>query len=296
VYSRGVQAVTIAIDSSSAPGCGVLAVHQVGGESRVTQARAHSPLHLLTPRVAGVGGRAAWVFVATFGGGLLPGDRLALDVTVGEAATALVGTQAQTKVFRAGAAGGATQRVRAEVAPGGLLVWLPDPVACFADARWEQTLELHLGEAGSAVLVEGVTAGRSARGERWAFARVAMRTRVWAPGLVLDDGLELDAAHGALPARLGRMGALATVTAFGPRAAPVAEALRAAGRAPLGPRGADIVLAVSEVGGGAAAGSGAAGVVARLAGVAVEPVLRAVRELLAGVTALVGDDPFARKW
>ncbi len=287
------QAVTI--DGSSAPGCGILAVQKVGGESRVTQARAHSPLHLLTPRVAGVGGRAAWVFVATFGGGLLPGDRLALDVTVGEAATALVGTQAQTKVFRAGAAGGAAQRVRAEVAAGGLLVWLPDPVACFADARWEQTLELHLGAGGSAVLVEGVTAGRSARGERWAFARVAMRTRVWAPGLVLDDGLELDAAHGALPARLGRMGALATVMAFGPRAAPVAEALRAAGRAPLGPRGADIAVAVSEVG-GAAAGGDAAGVVARIAGVAVEPVLCTVRELLGGVAALVGDDPFARKW
>ena len=255
-------------------GAGAVTVERGPKRSVVTRLRAESPLRLLTPRNAG---DAAWIYAATLGGGLLPGDRLALDVEVGRGASSLLGTQSQTRVFRAGAGGGATQTATIRVGDGALFVWLADPVVAFAGARWSQALDLHL-DGGSAIVVEGLTAGRAARGERWAFRRFASRTRVFAPELTVEDALLLDPDRAPMD---GRFGAFATVMALGPRAAPVAERLR---RAPLR---ASPVVAASEVAGG---------VVARVGGVGTEAVGGALRELLADLPALLGDDPLARKW
>ena len=88
----------------------------------VATAFAASPLRLLTP---GNHGDAAWVFLASLGGGLLDGDRIDIDVDVGEGASALLGTQASTKVYRsAGSATGSlgsSQRLSARVAAGARL-------------------------------------------------------------------------------------------------------------------------------------------------------------------------------
>ena len=65
--------------------------------SLVTRAYAESPLKWLTPRA---GGDAAWVFASSYGGGLVGGDRLAIDVRVDAGAGALLSTQASTKVYR----------------------------------------------------------------------------------------------------------------------------------------------------------------------------------------------------
>jgi urease accessory protein len=251
-----------------------VAVERAGGRSVVTRLLARSPLRLLTPANAGVG---AWVYASTFGGGLVAGDRIALEVAVGPGATALVGTQAQTKVYR----GESAQTVRVTVGDGALLAWLPDPVVPYAGARYAQEIDVTLA-GGSLVLCEGLTCGRSARGERWAFARFASRVRVRAPELVLDDGLLLDPAHGPLGPRVGRWRAFATVLALGPRAAPVAEALAEAGA-----DGPEVRIGESPVAGG---------VLARVGAIDTAGAVAAVRRLLAALPALLGDDPFARKW
>ena len=62
-----------------APGCGALTVALSGGQSRVTRAFAASPLRLLTPRNHGP---ASWIFTSTFGGGLVGGDAVFLEVDV----------------------------------------------------------------------------------------------------------------------------------------------------------------------------------------------------------------------
>ena len=110
-----------------------------GGKTVLGTAFAASPLRLLTPADHG---DAAWVFLASLGGGLLDGDRIDLDVEVGDGASALLGTQASTKVYRSPPGGaGSSQRLSARVGAGALLAVVPDPVVCFADTRYEQTLE-----------------------------------------------------------------------------------------------------------------------------------------------------------
>ncbi len=255
---------------------------QRGDRTIVRAARAASPLALLTPRNHG---HAAWVVLATFGGGLVDGDSIHLDVDVGPGAAGLLGTQASTKVYRCPTST-CRQSTRAAVAAGALLVMIPNPVACFAAARYEQSLSLDLAAGASLVLVDAFTAGRSARGERWAFHRYAARTAVSLAGAPLvHDSILLDPAHGELGARLGRFDAFATVVLTGPRAAALAAAAR---DLPVPTRRAPLLQAVSPLGDD--------GAVVRIAGESIEEVTKAVRARLAGLGELLGDDPFARKW
>jgi len=265
------------------PGRGELVFARAGGRTVVARAAADSPLKLLCPRSHGDG---RWVFAATFGGGLVDGDAIDLEVRVGEGARALLGTQASTKVYRSPRLG-ARQRIVATVEDGAALVVAPDPVACFAGARYEQRATYALAPTASLVVADVVSCGRSARGERWAFARLASRTTVERSGeVVAVDAAVLDAAHGDLARRMGRFDAIATVIALGPAARPVRDAILAKGGAKLAPRAATAF---------AASPLGDDGAIARAAGEQIEAVIRAVRDLLAGAAALFGDDPFARK-
>jgi urease accessory protein len=254
-------------------GEGAVVVERVGPRSVVTSARAHSPLRVLEPRNHG---DAAWIYVSTFGGGLVDGDRIALDVDVGADASAFLGTQASTKIYRSPR--GCSQHLRARVGEGGLLVSLPDPVTCFADACYRQEVEVALEPGASALIVEGLTSGRTAYGERWAFASYRARLRVGA----IDETLHLDPAHGPLARRMGRFDALATIVAIGPRVAAIARALDAA--VTTAPR-ADLRIATSPVAGG---------VLARIAGNSVETVTRTIRSSCSALTTLLGDDPLRR--
>lgn len=255
-------------------GHGVLAVARGARGSVVTRAVARSPLQLLVPRNHG---HAVWAFLSSHGGGLVDGDEVAFRVEVDAGAAAMLTTQASTKVYRSPR--GCRQSVTASVGDGGLLLVLPDPVVCFAGARLEQSIAIDLGEGASVVLVDATTAGRVAHGERWAFARYRSVLSVGrGERELVRDAIELDPRHGALPARLGRFDAIATVIAVGPQAASL-----------LG----DVIRNDCFVG---VSSPIPEGVLVRAAATSTEELQRGLRILLGGIASLLGDDPFARKW
>ena len=267
-----------------AAGSGALRCALVDGASAAVHSSATAPLKLLVPRPRGP---AVWAFAASFGGGLLAGDRLALDVAVGPGASALLGTQASTKVYRADGRGAAHQRLDAEVAAGGALALLPDPVVAFAGAAYEQRQTIALATGASLLLLDWYTSGRSARDERWAFTSFRSRNRVTVGGaLLVDDALHL-AAGPALARRMGRFHCLASVLLLGPRCAPAAQALLAALAGAPVVAGAALLESASPLGDGA---------LLRLAGTTHQAVEARVRERLAALAAgLLGDDPWSRK-
>jgi urease accessory protein len=226
-------------------------------------------------------GDAVWAFVSSLGGGLVDGDDVSLRVDVGAGAKALLTTQASTKVYRSPS--GCRQRLTATVGDGGLLVLLPDPVACFAGARLDQTIDVALGDGATLIMLDAVTCGRAASGERWELAAYRSVVTVTRAGAVIArDAIELDAAHAAIEPRMGRFEALATLIAIGPRGdvlgvpeAPARGAPTLAARSPL---------TVPD------------GALVRVAAETVEQLHGAVRGLLAGLPGVLGDDPFARKW
>lgn len=269
--------------AATAPGTGALGVVRHGARSVVFRAIAASPLRLLTPRNDG---RAAWIYTSTFGGGLVDGDALRLDVDVADGAAALLSTQSATKVYRS--PNGTRVDFQARVAAGGLLVSLPDPVVCFAGSAYAQSQRIDLSETASLVMLDWMTSGRRESGERWAFDRYSTRLAVFRDGRPLvHDALSLRPADGDLASRMGRFDVLALAVLTGPAVRDGADAAIAsvAGQ-PVDHRPA-LVVSASPI---------AAGAIVRLAGPSIEAVGRAIRSHLAFVPALLGDDPWSRKW
>jgi urease accessory protein len=265
-----------------APGRGVLVLEHSARGTVVRAARANSPLKLLLPRNHG---RGVWAYLASFGGGLVDGDSIHVEVDVGARATGLLSTQSSTKVYRSPR--GCRQTLQARVGEDGLLVLLPDPVACFAGARYEQETTVTLAPRASAVLLDTFTCGRAARGERWAFSHYLARTLVQREGVpLLLDAVRLSPEEGALPPRMGRFEALAMLAVFGPEVAPLREAILRA-PAPLRRR-APAIETASPL--------GEDGALLRVAATSVEDALSAVRARLRALPTLLGDDPLARKW
>jgi urease accessory protein len=213
------------------------------------------------------------------------GDRYEVDVEAGRGASAMLSTQASTKVYRSTAP--CSQSLRCKVADDALLALLPDPVVCFAGARYAQRIDVDLAPRASIAILDGYTCGRGARGERWSFARYESRVAVTRGDRPLFvDAVRLDPEHGALPARMSRFEAVVSLVAIGPAVAEVREAILGETRRPT--RDATAVAAASPI--------GRDGAVLRVAGTSFEEASRVFRSCFASLTALLGDDPFARKW
>lgn len=265
-------------------GAGELRVTRVGSRSVVSRARAASPLKLLTPRNHG---GAAWVFTSTYGGGLVDGDAIALDVEIGDEASALVSSQASTKVYRSPR--GVSSLLQARVGSGAMLAVIPDPVVCFAGSSYRQSQRYDLAADAGLVCLDWMTSGRRARGERWAFDDYRTRLSIRIDGdIVCYDAVTLAWADGALGERFDRFDVLATLAIAGPVFGGPCERLLEAQARRAVERRADTVVATSPLSGG--------GALVRMAGRTVEDVGRAIRGVLDFLPAVLGDDPWTRKW
>jgi len=248
----------------------------------LSQALAVSPLRVLTPRNHG---NAAWVFLASLGGGLVGGDRLCVQAEIEEGASAFIGTQASTKVYRSARESFASLRARVE--RGAALAIAPDPVVCFAGARYGQEIHVSLARDASLLLVDSYTCGRAARGERWEFARYAARTIIAREGApVIVDATRLDPAHGSIGERMGRFDVVASLVAMGPLFATVRASILASAPAPS-PRGVAIA---------AASPIGEDGAIVRILADRFESASRILHPSFVALARVLGDDPFARKW
>ncbi|KAJ1020394.1 hypothetical protein NDA13_005713 [Ustilago tritici] len=149
-----------------------------------------TPLNLSPPSTRGSECKAPSVmYILGYGGGLVSGDSVDLDVDVGSGCSLLILTQGSTKVFKtrnsrptqgvSTAALPRTSEQRAGEGVGGemvtrqtsrflirknaTLVLLPDPVTCFASARYDQTQRFDLRDrnTSSLIMLDWITPGRT---------------------------------------------------------------------------------------------------------------------------------------
>lgn len=114
-------------------------------------------------------------------GGVLAGDRLALDVEVEAGAAAQITTTGATRLYRhrAGAAD-SEQLTRFSVGDAAVLEYLPDAVIPYAGSRHVQRTEIRLSRGATLFWWEVLAPGRLAAGERFAFERLRIQTEVYA--------------------------------------------------------------------------------------------------------------------
>ncbi|HVV72426.1 MAG TPA: urease accessory protein UreD [Verrucomicrobiae bacterium] len=291
-------------------GVALLKVELVFNQSTVTGAYATSPMKLLTPRSRG---QSVLTYVSNFGGGLVAGDQTRLELNVGRGARCFMGTQASTKIYRNPSSRPCDHVTRAAVGPEALLVFAPAPVQPFTDSSYQQSQQFHLAPGAGLVLVDWFTSGRTACGERWAFQRFATRNQVWqqqqepgaAPGkagspktspvsssterCVFLDALVLDSTEGPLRAefRTGRFNCFATLLVTGALVQRTAVGiLSEVGSCPVMRRG-SLLLSASPTTNGA---------VLRMASEELGSIENFLRRHLSPLAALLGDDPWSRRW
>jgi urease accessory protein len=265
-------------------GSAYLTFTRSGSATVLTRAFATSPAKVIASNGRGA---TCWVYTATLGGGLVGGDEIQIHADVAAGARALLTTQASTKVYRSPRR--SSQNLTARIGTRAFLAVVPDPIVCFADADFIQTQRYDLDTDASLVLVDWMTSGRHAAGERWAFSRYESRfdirrgsQRVFFDGLVLEPGIDTVAA------RMRRFDVLFTAVISGPLVAGAAtDLVNRLSAAPIAP-GADLVLSAMTLRDG--------GALLRMAGTSVEQVAHTLRSGFSFLSPLVGDDLWSRKW
>jgi urease accessory protein len=183
-------------------------------------------LRLRFPRSSG----ASEAVLINTGGGMAGGDRANVQIGLEAGAEVLCTTQSAEKIYR-------TENDTAEVdarvvlGVGAKLEWLPQETILFEGARFARRLAIDLAADASLLLVEAVTFGRIAMGERDIDASIRDSWRIRREGrLVFAEELRLD--HAA--ATLDRIGvgqgarAIATILIVAPDPQAQLEKLRAA--------------------------------------------------------------------
>jgi urease accessory protein len=110
------------------------------------------------------------VFLLTYGGGLVGGDKIRLDVSLEENTRLVLVTQGSTKIFKSPARSVTSgQTLSVTIAKDASLCYLPDPTQPFAESVYEQkqTFFVDPQSTSSLCVLDWVTEGRRARGESW---------------------------------------------------------------------------------------------------------------------------------
>jgi urease accessory protein len=168
------------------------------------------------------------VFLLTYGGGIVAGDSIDLDVKLDSITHLILLTQGSTKIFNTPSPDLVSrQHMTVHLKNRSALVYLPDPVQPFAHSAFSQSQIYHLEkEQGSLCVCDWVTSGRSARGENWDIYEYKSRNEVWSVDdagkrrLLLRDNLILD-KHGRtdmpLASRMDNYSVFGTLIVRGPK-------------------------------------------------------------------------------
>jgi urease accessory protein len=112
-------------------------------------------------------------------GGLLGGDQLHLQVTLGNQAKVQLTTTSATRIYRhRPELPATTQRNEITIGEGALLEYVPDAMIPFAGARFSQQTFVNLAEGAGLFYWEIVSPGREARGEIFQYEQFEMRMRI----------------------------------------------------------------------------------------------------------------------
>ncbi|CAH1775969.1 unnamed protein product [Owenia fusiformis] len=176
------------------------------------------PLKVLIPDHAGCT-NCAWIYPITYGGGLVSGDEISLEVQVKPFCAALITTQASTKVYHSEDNKPCVQRFKYSVADKSLLCVLPDPIVCYKEAIYKQSQRIELSPLGNLVLLDWLTAGRTARGEIWQFTKYDSCNEIVIDGrLRFKDSVSLEETDNlSIAEAVGGFQAIALCVLLGPQ-------------------------------------------------------------------------------
>ncbi|HEY7532791.1 MAG TPA: urease accessory protein UreD, partial [Nitrospiraceae bacterium] len=166
------------VQTSSVGRVGKLDLEYVRQGSRTVFGRTHcqSPWHLLPPIYLDETG-SAYTLLVNPSGGLVGGDHLSIECSVGPKAHVLISTPSANRVYRSSSED-SVQDIKINIGAGGILEWLPEQTIPFGGARFRQSIRVKLAAGAIVILWDAIASGRIARGERWKFANLENEIRI----------------------------------------------------------------------------------------------------------------------
>ncbi|KZF26544.1 UreD urease accessory protein [Xylona heveae TC161] len=165
------------------PGHGLITLVLLLPSSPTLQALTYQyPLKLIAPDPITLpsGQRIVLAFLLTYGGGLVAGDSITLHIELAPQTRLALATQGSTKLFKSPSRSVVSrQTLDVVIRPGAALCYLPDPTQPFAGSCYEQKQVFHMGKGSSLCMLDWVSEGRRARGERWSFRRWTGKNEIW---------------------------------------------------------------------------------------------------------------------
>lgn len=207
-------------------GWNAIAVETDGATSRLIRSLGYPPLKFINPRAQQ---GCCQIYVSNYGGGLVDGDEIRMQVDCLPGARMYLGTQSSTKVYKSNGKGGCLQETVGTVHARALAVVCPDPVVPFAGSRYRQTQVWEVHPDADFILFDWLQPGRSARGEVFAYGSVRTELRIERPGgdPVLIERFEMS-PETRDPFRCGHFGefrSLLCVYLIGPRISRLMDSL-----------------------------------------------------------------------
>lgn len=193
------------------------------GQTVLAQQSFKAPFHLSKPYWDG---RSLIVQVVNPTAGILAGDRLISEITVGSGAAVLITSPSATRIFQMNE-GGAESRQHFTVDAGGWLEFMPEPLVPHNGSCFYQRTTLDVAAGGEIFFADLLMPGRIARGETWAWEKLCLELTLHVGGaLIMRERLDQSGADLKALAELAGAGAgacFANIVFVSPRLNPVAE-------------------------------------------------------------------------
>ena len=123
--------------------------------------------------------------------GILAGDELESDISVGTGAALLVTTPSATRVFKMNEGQSALGRQKFSVNAGGWLEVFPEPLVPHAGSVYTQETQVEVAQGGGLFFVDQLMPGRLAFGEAWQWRQLVLGLHVRVGGeLILRERWE----------------------------------------------------------------------------------------------------------
>jgi urease accessory protein len=146
-----------------------------GDATVLRRSRFTLPLQILSPLALADG--TAYLLLLNPTGGILGGDCLRSEITLGENASVCLTTPSANRVYRT-SHHAAEQKTHIKLATGSFLEYLPDHLIPHPGSSLRQTLLVEMDAGSRGMFFDGFAAGRQALHEEWKFRDLDLRTEI----------------------------------------------------------------------------------------------------------------------
>ncbi|MDF3129375.1 urease accessory protein UreD [Kiritimatiellaeota bacterium B1221] len=112
---------------------------------------------------------AVSLILSSYGGGMVQGDQILIDLHIEKNARLFLGTQANSRVYKNDRDLPTSQILTGKVEPGAKVVFLPDPLVLHAGSRFHQQQHWQVAATAGLLIGEWFQCGRSDSGECFAY-------------------------------------------------------------------------------------------------------------------------------